>query len=129
MRKIKVAFGLDEGGNLANKHYGDSDKFAIYEFSEDGTYRFIENRENKARDLEEHQHGDPRKFQAVISQLNDVDVIAGYWFGPNFVRIKKNSDKLPILTKTRSLKEAITKISKNFENIWQDLSEKRSKIK
>ena len=132
MKKIVVAFGLDESGELANKHYGDSDKFAIYEFYEDGTYKLIEYRENKAIDIEEEEHehhGDPRKFKVVISQLKDVDVLAGYWFGPNLVRIRKSSNKVPFLTKTRSLNEAIKKIKTNFDEIWRQVEEKRRKIK
>lgn len=128
MRVLRVAFGLNERGELTEEHFGDSDRFAIYEFSENGEVRFIEYRENKARVIEEdhaEHHGDPRKFKAVISQLRDVDVLAGFIMGPNLLRIKRLSDKVPFLTRTRDLKEAIIRIKDNFEDLWDQVQEKK----
>lgn len=126
-RVLKVAFGLNKGNELTDKHYGDSDRFAIYEFYEDGSYRFIKFIENKAKDIEEHEehHGDPKKFRAVINQLRDVDVLAGFIMGPNLRRIENNSDKVPFLTRTRDLDLAIKRVIENFNELWRRMREKK----
>ncbi|MGQ4891496.1 MAG: NifB/NifX family molybdenum-iron cluster-binding protein [Candidatus Njordarchaeia archaeon] len=132
MKKLIVSFGLGEDGELMNGHYGDSEKFALYEFREDGTYELIEYRENQAKEMEEDEehehHGDPNKFRAVISQLQDVDVLAGYWFGPNLRRIRQMSNKVVFFTKTRSLKEAIEKVKQNFNQIYEERQEKMKSV-
>jgi len=132
MRVLRVAFGLNARNELTEEHYGDSDKFAIYEFYEDGSYRLIEYRENKAKEVEEEHeehHGDPRKFKAVLDQLRDIDVLAGFIMGPNLRRIKSVSDKVPFLTRTRDLDLAIKKVIENFDELWRQVQEKKSNVK
>ncbi len=103
---MKVAFGMEDDKNLTDGHYGDSKYFLIYEF--DGEkFRLVEKRENKAASMNEEAHGDIKKFKAVISQLEDVDVLAAFRMGPNFLRIKGNTTKKVIFTKTRELEKAL----------------------
>jgi len=97
VRCLKVAFGMEDDGKLIDAHYGDSEFFAIYEVCEDGRVRLIEKRPNRAKDFEEEHedgHGDPRKFKAVVSQLLDVDVLAAFRMGPNFLRIRDKTNKV-----------------------------------
>lgn len=129
MRILKVAFKLNRNNELTEEHFGDSDKFAIYEISDDGSVKLIEYRENKAKDIEEdhsEHHGDPKKLKAVISQLHDVDVLAGFIMGPNLLRIKRNSDKVPFLTRTRDLNLAIKRVIENFNELWSQVNSKKS---
>ncbi len=114
MSLYRVAFGMEDEKKLTDGHYGDSKFFLIYEI-EDGKIRFVERRENKAADIEEAEHGDVNKFKAVISQLGDVDILAAYRMGPNFVRIKNNTKKRVIFTKTRDLEEAIKRVIEEIE--------------
>ncbi len=116
MVKIRVAFGMDDEEHLCAGHYGDSKFFLIYDI-EDGKIKFVEKRENKAADMEEEGHGDIKKFKAVISQLEDVDILAAYRMGPNFVRIRDNTKKTVFFTKTRNLNEAIKRLMDSLENL------------
>lgn len=130
MRCLKVAFGLDDKGNLFKWHFGDSHVFAIYKICEKGKIELIEYRDNKAREIEEdheHGHGSLDKFRKVIEQLHDVDVLAGWMFGPNFLRIKKQSNKVAFYTKTRDLQAAIKRIIENFDKLWKEVLEKQEK--
>ena len=102
MRCLKVAFGMGNDKKLIDAHYGDSEFFAIYEVCEDGSVRLIEERPNSARDFEEEGHGDPRKFKAVVSQLLDVDVLAAFRMGPNFLRIKEKPAR-PFSSRARGI--------------------------
>ncbi|CAB49938.1 NifB/NifX family molybdenum-iron cluster-binding protein [Pyrococcus abyssi] len=127
MRCLKVAFGMENDEELIDAHYGDSNFFAIYEICEDGSYRLLEKRENKAKDFEEEDegHGDPRKFKAVVSQLLDVDVLAAFRMGPNFLRIRDKTNKVAFFTRTRDLNKAIQRVIENFEDLWKQVQEKK----
>ncbi len=112
---MKVAFGMEDDKNLTDGHYGDSNYFLIYEF--DGEkFRLLEKRENKAASVDEEAHGDVKKFKAVISQLEDVDVLAAFRMGPNFLRIRENTSKKVIFTKTKELEKALETVKKELKS-------------
>ncbi|ACJ16405.1 iron-molybdenum cofactor-binding protein [Thermococcus onnurineus NA1] len=131
MRCLKVAFGMENDETLIDAHYGDSEFFAIYEVCEDGSVKLLEERDNKARNVEEHDegHGDPRKFRAIVSQLIDVDVLAAFRMGPNFLRIRDQSDKVAFFTRTRDLKLALQRVAENFDDLWEQVQKKRAKAR
>ena len=127
MRKLRVAFGLEDEMTLTGEHFGDANFFRIYDVYEDGRVVFVDERPNSTPEEGEHEehHGDPRKFKAVIDTLSDCDVLAGFRMGPNFLRIRDNSDKLPYITGTQSLREAVAKILLDFDKLWAQVQEKR----
>ncbi len=129
MRKLRVAFGMENEEKLTDTHYGDSEFFLIYEILEDGTAKLLEKRPNRAKEMEEHEseHGDPRKFRAVIEQLKDVDVLAAFRMGPNFLRIRDQSNKVAFFTSTRDLNLALQRVIESFEELWRQVEEKKSK--
>ncbi|USS41721.1 NifB/NifX family molybdenum-iron cluster-binding protein [Thermococcus aggregans] len=129
MRCLKVAFGMEDDETLVDAHYGDSEFFAIYEVCEDGSVRLIEKRPNKAKDLEEEHdesHGDPRKFKAVVGQLLDVDVLAAFRMGPNFLKIRDKTNKVAFFTRTRDLKLALQRIVENFDDLYSQVQAKNA---
>ncbi|WP_297071477.1 NifB/NifX family molybdenum-iron cluster-binding protein [Thermococcus sp.] len=128
MRCLKVAFGMENDETLIDAHYGDSEFFAIYEICEDGSIKLLEKRLNKAKDFEEEEHGDLRKFKAVVSQLLDVDVLAAFRMGPNFLRIRDKTNKVAFFTRTRDLKLAFQRFVENFDELWEQVQEKKMAI-
>ncbi len=128
MRCLKVAFGMENDETLIDAHYGDSEFFAIYEICEDGSIKLLEKRHNKAKDFKEEEHGDPRKFKAVVSQLLDVDVLAAFRMGPNFLRIRDKTNKVAFFTRTRDLKLALQRFVENFDELWEQVQEKKMAI-
>ncbi len=129
-RCLKVAFGMEDDEHLIDAHYGgDSEFFAIYEICEDGDYKLLEKRHNKAKDFEEDDdgHGDPRKFKAVVGQLLDVDVLAAFRMGgPNFLRIRDKTNKVAFFTRTRDLKLALQRVVENFDDLWEQVQKKKA---
>ncbi len=113
---LKVAFGVDNG-ELFDGHFGDAPSFWIYEVTLDG-YRLLEKRPNTTEEEEEeehgHHHGNPAKFRAIYSILKDVDVWAAFRMGPNYVRIVKETDKVPFITGTRKLQEALDRVRRKY---------------
>ncbi|RLF88728.1 dinitrogenase iron-molybdenum cofactor [Thermococci archaeon] len=126
MRCLKVAFGMEDDEKLIDAHYGDSNFFAIYDVCEDGSYRLLEKRINKAKEVEEEEHGDPKKFRAIVELLKDVDVLAAFRMGPNFLRIRDQSDKVAFFTRTRDLKVALQRVIENFDELWRQVQEKKA---
>ncbi|WP_297068855.1 NifB/NifX family molybdenum-iron cluster-binding protein [Thermococcus sp.] len=127
-RCLKVAFGMESDEMLIDAHYGDSEFFAIYEICKDGSIKLLEKRLNKAKDFKEKEHGDPRKFKAVVSQLLDVDVLAAFRMGPNFLRIRDKTNKVAFFTRTRDLKLALQRVVENFDELWEQVGEKKRAI-
>ncbi|KUH34773.1 dinitrogenase iron-molybdenum cofactor [Thermococcus celericrescens] len=128
MRCLKVAFGMENDETLIDAHYGDSEFFAIYEVYENGSVKLLEKRHNRAKDFEEEDdgHGDPRKFKAVVSQLLDVDVLAAFRMGPNFLRIRDKTNKVAFFTRTRDLKIALQRVVENFDDLWEQTQAKKA---
>jgi len=120
MRCLKVAFGMEDDETLVDAHYGDSKFFAIYEVCEDDA-RLIEKRPNRALEIEEEMHGDPRKLEIIMKQLNDVDVLAAFRMGPNFLRINEKKLKVVFFTRTRDLQVALKRLMDNFEEVWREV--------
>jgi len=127
MRCLRVAFGMENDGTLVDAHYGDSRFFAIYEVCEDGSVKLLEKRVNKAKDFEEEDdgHGDPRKFKAVVGQLMDVDVLAAFRMGPNFLRIRDSTNKAVFFTRTRELSVALQRLAERFYTLWTEVQGKK----
>ena len=124
---LRVTFGMENDTTLIDSHYGDSNFFAIYEIYKDGDITLIEKRYNKAKGFKEDddRHGDPRKFKAVISQLLDIDVLAAFRMGPNFLRIRDKTNKVPFFTKTRDLNLSLHRIVENFDELWNQVQTKK----
>ena len=115
--RLRVAIGV-EGDELYDGHFGDAPLYRIYECSLEGC-RFVEERKNttfKEEEEEEHEHhhGNPAKFRAVLNLLNDVDVWCAFRMGPNYVRIVRESDKIPFLSGTRDLDKTLEILRKKF---------------
>jgi len=105
--RVRVAVGVDESGRCLNReHFGDSHSFLIYDVSRDRRIEFIEARPNLARELEEAEHGDPRKFREVERILSDVDVFLAARMGPNYLRIRRSS-RYPLVVGFVSVEEAL----------------------
>lgn len=129
-RVLVIAAGSNDKISFNTSHFGESRYFMIYEIHENGYVVFREMRINKAADMEEEMHGDPKKFKAVILQLEDVDVLLAYAMGPNFRRIVENSDKIPyiirgVARKTKRIEDGLREILRVFEYIYEKVSTKR----
>ncbi len=115
-RPLIVAVGVD-GNELYDGHFGDSPEFLIFRCSFDGC-ELVEKRKNttEVEEEEEHEphHGNPKKFRAVLSLLSDTDVWVAFRMGPNYLRIVRESDKVPFLAGTKNLEEALERVRRKL---------------
>ncbi len=129
---LVIAIGTVDGKRLTKEHFGDSNIYAIYRVYRDGKIERIEDRHNTAKDVEERQHGDPKKFRAVLEILKDVDVLVAWAMGPNYVRIRDKSDKVPYILKgearkTMSVDDAVKEVVERFDEIYEMVKRKKSR--
>jgi len=126
---IVVAVGTVDGKKLSRSHFGDSPYFAVYRVSRDG-WKLLELRPNKASQVEEEKHGDPRKFRAVARQLDGIDVAAAWAMGPNYVRMRDESPIVPYVFRgeaRRSLlvEDGLRELVENFDELCRAVERKR----
>ncbi len=89
---ITFALALNEEGVFERRHFGDTDKFAIYKFG-DGELTFIEEWPNTFKDMDEVQeHGSKKKGNAIISFLKEkgVSVLVSKQFGRNIKMVNQH---------------------------------------
>ncbi len=126
--KMKVAFATDNGINFMDRHFGDALHYRIYEINEDN-FELIDSIENNTE--EEKRHADPKKAKNITNLLKekDVQVAVSKIFGPNIKRIK--SKFVCILTKEKTIEEAIISIQKNISLIQKEweLGEERNYLR
>ncbi len=126
MRKIRVALGVDgDETRLSEEHFGDSKYYLIYEVNDDGSYKLVEKRFNKVREMEEREHGDPRKFKAIDYLLKDVDVFLAGRMGPNFLRVSK-SRHYPMVVGRKTVKEALSILLGRLEEVMEEVERRKS---
>jgi predicted Fe-Mo cluster-binding NifX family protein len=89
VKSLICAFGTDDGKHFTNRHFGDSNKFDLYEISNE-SISFIKQIENNS--VEETTHADPKKAGSIskILKTQGVQIVVSKQFGPNIKRIRKN---------------------------------------
>ncbi len=90
--KITFAFALNNENVFEKKHFGETDKFAIYRF-ENKELAFVEELPNTFKWMDEvHEHGSKKKGNAIISFLKEkgVSVLVSKQFGRNIKMVNQH---------------------------------------
>jgi predicted Fe-Mo cluster-binding NifX family protein len=127
MNTFICAFGTDDGKHFTNRHFGDSNRFDIYELTEN-KISFIKQIENNS--VEETTHADPKKAGSIVKILKaqGVQIVFSKQFGPNIKRIKKNFVCVRVHNKDLdSIKELTTENISLFDSMW-NIGEERGFI-
>jgi len=111
----RFAFAVNEQNRFEKKHFGDADKYLIFEWDKDG---FIKKEEalNRFRDYDETQaHGSKKKGGAIIGFLKEkgVKVIVSMQFGKNITLV--NQHFVPIIINQPDTSHAIESITKHIK--------------
>lgn len=89
---ITFAFALNEENNFEKKHFGNSDKFALYTYK-NNQLSFEDEFQNSFKSMDELQeHGSKMKGNAILSFLkeNKVSVLVSKQFGQNIKLVNKH---------------------------------------
>ncbi|MGD1823167.1 MAG: NifB/NifX family molybdenum-iron cluster-binding protein [Pleomorphochaeta sp.] len=124
MESVKCAFGTDDGIDFTQRHFGDSNRFDMYDISKE-TVTFIKQIENNSE--EERVHADPRKAGSIANILKkeEIQVVVSKQFGPNILRIKKKF--VCIKVSADKIEEVKKVIQENFDFIQKVINEKEER--
>lgn len=123
--KMIYAFAVNNNNEFIEKHFGDSDKFLIYEKNKDTEISFITEELNVFKHFDEEQeHGSKKKAEAIMGFLKsmDVDVLVSKQFGKNIKRINKHF--IPILVNHQNIEEIFPLLNEYHKTIHSELMEK-----
>lgn len=123
---LRFAFAVNKDGNFQEKHFGDADKYIIYEHDSKELV-LIDEIENTKRDIdEETQHGSERKGNEIINYLksHDVKVLVSMQFGKNIKMIDKHF--IPVISFNSEFNEVVNAIEKNIELINDEAKNKET---
>ena len=119
---LKFAFALSKNNVFEKKHFGDTDKFVIYEVKSDEII-LVKEIDNPFYSIdEEKEHGSKLKAESIIKYLKEegVNVLVSMQFGKNIKRI--NSHFIPIIIYSQETKEVIQVINKHLHWINNELN-------
>lgn len=102
---------------------GDTECFYIYELFENSEYKFVNKRNNTAKDLE---HEKSEKMKKVIKTLKDVDVFVARKKSPNFVKIANKTKYQSVIVKVEKISDILMVLHKSFQEIHNLITRRRN---
>ena len=118
---LKFAFAVNNDGEFQETHFGDADKYLIYEHDSKEMI-FINEIINKNRDIDESKkHGSEKKGNAVIDYLRkiNVNILVSRQFGQNLKMMNKHF--VPVLIADENIENTIKFLEKNVFSIYKEL--------
>lgn len=122
---IRFAFAVNNQNLFQKKHFGDADKYLIYELVDDEIIDVSEET-NKFKNFDEVQaHGSKRKGEAIIDFLKSkgVGVLVSKQFGKNIKIV--NQHFIPVIVDNDSVNEIKKELIKQIKWLKDELSIKR----
>lgn len=106
--KLRFAFSVNNEDHFEKKHFGDADRFLIYETDGDDII-LVDEVENRIKlYYGENQHGLHEKGKSIILLLNEhkVDVLVSQQFGKNITLVNKYF--IPVIITKETTDEVIS---------------------
>ncbi len=122
----KFAFAVNSGNRFMRSHFGDADKYLLYEI-ESNELKLVAEEKNIFKHLdEEKKHGSQKKGSAIIKFLVDKNVkaIVSLQFGRNIKMVNKHF--IPIIIQENNPDDAIVIINKHLHWIKDEWEHKTS---
>ncbi len=120
-KTIRLALAVDRKGHLIAKHFGDADKYLIYEISSKGMI-FLKEEINPYKNLDEEiEHGSLRKGSAIMDLLESLGVLVlvSRQFGKNIQLV--NRLFIPVIVYSEEPAEVLDTICKHIKWIEDEL--------
>ena len=124
--KITFALALNNKGVFEKRHFGDTDKFAIYKF-ENNELLFQEELLNTFKTMDEVQeHGSKKKGNAIISFLKEkgVSVLVSKQFGRNIKMV--NQHFVPVIIFEDNPKQVTDILQKQMDWFKDELQNRKT---
>jgi predicted Fe-Mo cluster-binding NifX family protein len=119
--EIKFAFAVNSDNEFKKNHFGDTEKFLIYEV-ESGRLKLLSEDINIFRNMDEtKEHGSKKKGIAIIDSLKKkgVNVLVSIQFGRNIKMI--NEHFIPVIIYSEQIKEVVDTLNHQLHWIVDEL--------
>lgn len=126
MMNLKFAFAVDNNGNFQNKHFGDAEKYIIFEHDSKNLV-FTDEINNINKNIDEKtKHGSKKKGNAVIDFLKNINVniLVSRQFGKNVKMINKHF--IPVLAVNDTIDNVIKILEKKSVQLNEELNSKKT---
>ncbi|MFA9392904.1 MAG: NifB/NifX family molybdenum-iron cluster-binding protein [Prolixibacteraceae bacterium] len=119
---IKFAFAVNQSDIFEARHFGDAEKYMLYEWNNHELLLCGELINRFKNTDEEQEHGSEKKGEAIIEMLreNEVQVLVSKQFGKNIKMV--NQFFIPVIINEDSPAQALLKLKNNIKWIEDDLS-------
>ena len=126
---LRFACAVNKDNQFVRKHFGDADKYIIYELRDEGMEQISEEI-NQFKTLDEkHTHGSVKKGNAIIKFLKEkkVNVLVSMRFGKNIKLI--NEHFIPVQISLKHPAEVILILNKHLHWIADEWENNESNYK
>ncbi len=126
---LKFALAVNNNGHFEKKHFGDADKYLIYQQESDKIV-FLSEEINHFKTLDEQvEHGSKRKGAAIIEFLleRNVKVLVARQFGENIKLV--NEHFIPVIISSEQPDEVISILTKHIYWIMDEWKNSKSNFK
>jgi predicted Fe-Mo cluster-binding NifX family protein len=126
---MRFAFAVNQSNNFELKHFGDADKYLIYEFMNGEFKLILEEINNTKSIIEEANHGSKEKGNSIIRLLRDhkVSILVSRQFGKNIKMV--NQYFIPIVIYNDNLLDVLSVLTKNMKWIVDELNNNKNGYK
>jgi len=121
---LRFAFAVNDKGDFQDKHFGDAEKYIIYEYDSKQLV-FIDEIENVKKNIdEETKHGSKRKGNEIIDYLKrfEVKVLVSLQFGKNIKMVNKHF--IPVIVSNSHVDNIVKIIETNVNKINEEAKNK-----
>jgi len=129
INNIRFAFAVNEQNKFESKHFGDADKYVIYEWV-NNKFNEISEEVNASKNIDESNvHGSKTKGNTIIDFLKQkgVKILVSKQFGKNINLV--NQHFVPVMVKTENIQETIQELVKHTKWLEDELINKNDNYK
>ena len=125
---LKFAFAVNKNNSFEKRHFGDADKYLIFE-SENGNLFLTKELENVYKEFDEQYHGLQKKGVVISNYLQQhgVNVIVSQQFGKNIKEVNKHF--IPVVVYFETIDSVKTAIADKLMWINEELKKKSGDYK
>jgi len=121
---IRFGFAVNDANQFEKKHFGDAQKFILYELV-NGKLKWLTEVINSAREIDKDMgHGSKNKAIAIINLMKEqeVQVMVAQQFGKNIGRIVAHF--VPVVIQADNIADAHLQLAPHLTNIQEEVFNK-----
>lgn len=124
MENIRFAFALNHAGLFNNQHFGEADKFAIYQNNK-GKLDFWQDLPNHFK-ITTPVHGSTEKGNGIVSLLkeNGISILVSQQFGRNIKMVSQHF--IPVIISGENPVQVAEILAKNIKWLKDELENRKS---